>query len=151
MKLTELITEEKIKKADLILIRGIPGSGKSSLYETKFKNKGYKHVEADMFHINKDGEYKYNPDNVKNGHMWCQKRTRELLESGKKVVVSNTFVKEFEMKFYFNLAEELNKSIQVIRMTTQFKSIHNVPEKSLNKMKKEFIDVDNEINSDKLK
>jgi hypothetical protein len=52
----------------LYLIRGIPGSGKSSLA----KSLGGKHVEADMYHLDENGNYNWKPVDVKKAHEWCQ-------------------------------------------------------------------------------
>ena len=45
----------------LYIIRGIPGSGKSSLA----KSLGGKHVEADMYHLDENGNYNWKPVDVK--------------------------------------------------------------------------------------
>lgn len=56
-----------MKTKELYLLRGIPGAGKSTLA----KSLGGKHVEADMFHINKEGVYDWRPEHVKKAHEWC--------------------------------------------------------------------------------
>ena len=52
----------------LYLIRGISGAGKSSLA----KSLGGKHIEADMYHLDKNGNYDWEPEKVKEAHAWCQ-------------------------------------------------------------------------------
>lgn len=80
---------------ELVLIRGLPGSGKST-YARRFYS-GYVHCEADHYFYDKDGVYRYNPDLIRQAHAACQKKAREALRSGKSVVVSNTFVRQWEM------------------------------------------------------
>jgi predicted kinase len=142
MNMSEYIIENEIKGADLILIRGVPGSGKSTYAKKHFPN--HRHLEADQFHM-KGGKYDWKPENVKKSHDWCQKETEAELDNDKKVVVSNTFTTLKEMTYYIELAKKMNKKIKVLRMTTQFKNVHNVPEEVLEKMKKRFQDFTGEV------
>lgn len=96
----------------LTLVRGIPGSGKS----THAKTLDAKLVEADQFFIDKDGLYQYDNAQIKNAHNWCKLETTRLLKAGFNVVVANTFVKNWEMKFYQNLANDMELAFEVIEM-----------------------------------
>ena len=88
----------------LILIRGIPGSGKSTIAKEYIKE-GFHHLEADMYFVDQDGSYKWDGNKVRFAHEWCQNSTLELLESGKNVVVSNTFTTLKEMKPYIEISK----------------------------------------------
>lgn len=132
----------KDKKADLVLVRGVPGSGKTTYVKKNLK--GYKHFEADQY-FEKSGEYKFNVSELKNAHEECLNNTRKELEKGNKVVVSNTFVRRWELDKYLSLARDLNKTVKVIRMTKQFKNEHGVPEDKVKEMKGNFQDYDGEI------
>ena len=46
---------------ELFLLRGLPGSGKSTLAKSLIGDKTYCHREADMYFVNSDGTYKFNP------------------------------------------------------------------------------------------
>jgi predicted kinase len=119
----------------LILVRGIPGSGKSTVAKSLT---GYSHVEADMFWM-EDGEYKFDATMLPQAHAWCLRRTRDLLaDLGVDVVVSNTFTTVKELRPYFELAKELGIKVQVITCQSQFGNIHGVPEDTLAKMKARF-------------
>lgn len=117
--------------SDLVIIRGTPGSGKSTLARTLLD---YEQVEADMY-FSRSGEYKFDSSQLPQAHRWCQAHTYELLKAGKKVVVSNTFTQLWEMKPYLDIATELNKTVEVVTLTTQYDNIHNVPTASIEKMK----------------
>ena len=111
----------------LILIRGLPGSGKSTMAET-FED--FIHIETDMYFI-KNGEYCFNPKKLKEAHTWCQEKTKELLDEGYDVVVSNVFTQMWEMKPYLNMGH----SIQIFTATGNYDNIHHVPEEAIQRMK----------------
>lgn len=118
----------------LILIRGLPGSGKS----TMAKNiKKAEHIEADMFFY-KDGIYSFDPTKIKEAHEWCQQATKEALLSSKTVVVSNTFTKIWEMQPYLDMAAELKIPVEVITTTGAWDNIHAVPAAVITAMKERW-------------
>lgn len=123
----------------LVLIRGIPGSGKSTHARKHFP--GHDMWEADTFHTDvKTGEYNWKAENQGKAHQWCQGMTRRSMEQGRAVVVSNTFTKMWEMKPYLDMAKEFGYRVEVIRMETRFKNVHNVPEEQVKRMEDRFED-----------
>jgi len=48
----------------LVLIRGLPGSGKSTMAKALAKS-GFKHFEADTYHLNDEGDYCFDQANAK--------------------------------------------------------------------------------------
>jgi len=116
---------------DLILVRGLPGSGKSTLAR---KMVDRIHLETDAYFC-KDGAYAFDGSKLRQAHQWCQDRTREALEAGKLVVVSNTFTQVWEMDAYIQMAQELGKTIEVITATGEFQNEHGVPEEAIKRMK----------------
>jgi len=127
----------------LILVRGIPGSGKSTYASKLAKEKGYRHIEADMY-FEKDGRYKFDKDKITDTHKWCQNKTKEELKKGNTVVVANTFTRLWEIEPYEKIAKELNIKLEVIRMENKFKNIHDVPKDITMIMEKRFEDYKNE-------
>jgi len=119
----------------MILVRGLPGSGKSTIAKTLIGF--YMHVEADQFWM-VDGEYKFDANRLREAHEWCQNRTRELLTAGFNPVVSNTFTTIKELRPYFEIAKEFNIVPQVITCQAQYGNVHNVPQETLDKMKARF-------------
>ena len=49
---------------DLILLRGLPGSGKSTFAKMLVRDKDYRHKEADMFFVDSEGNYKFEPSKI---------------------------------------------------------------------------------------
>jgi predicted ABC-type ATPase len=120
---------------DLYIIRGLPGSGKT----TFAKSLGIKdHFEADMwFEIYNKG--KFDPSLLGEAHHWCRVKVYGCIINGvSKIVVSNTFVKKWEMSSYISMAERHGYKVHILVAQGNFKSVHDVPEATMDKMRKNF-------------
>lgn len=124
----------------LILIRGLPGSGKSTFAKyLQDKDENLVHFEADMFfEADETGEYVFRPERLPNAHEWCKNMTAAALEIGQDVVVSNTFTQKWEIDPYAQIANQYGAELVIIKMETQFQSIHGVPEKKIEQMKRRW-------------
>ena len=135
---------EKEWTGDLILLRGLPGSGKSTLgdvilYTNQLTNQDV--LSADNFFIDKNGEYVFDGSKIKEAHNNCQQKCAERMKHQfLKIVVANTFTEEWEMKPYFEMAERFNYRIHTIIVENRHgnKNIHNVPDEKLQSMKSRF-------------
>lgn len=105
--------------AEIVLIRGLPGSGKSTLAKTMQE---HIHIEADIF-MEVDGVYVYDASKIRDAHDWCVASAKQALERGKKVVVSNSFVKMWELQRYI----ELGHPYKIIELHGKWPNIHGVP------------------------
>jgi predicted kinase len=121
----------------LYIVRGIPGSGKSTFAKTL----GGQHYEADMYFVTPSGKYEFDPTKIKDAHQWCQNfvKTDMTLEYPK-IVVSNTSTQEWEMKPYFDLAKEFGYTVFTIIVENRHggKNQHNVPEDKIEQMINRF-------------
>lgn len=122
--------------ASMILVRGLPGSGKSTIAKNLIGF--YQHIETDMFWM-VDGEYKFDASRLGEAHAWCLDKTRDMLVRSWSPVVSNTFTTVKEIRPYFELAKEFDIVPQVITCQSGFKNVHDVPEETLAKMKARFV------------
>lgn len=113
----------------LYLIRGIPGSGKSTLGKALASAVGGCHVEADMW-FSRNGAYEYDKTQIENAHHWCQEQALNALRIGADTVVSNTFSRIWEMKPYLNMGYP----VVVIECRGRWKNIHDCPEPSVQRM-----------------
>jgi predicted ABC-type ATPase len=124
-------------KKTLMIIRGIPGSGKSTFAKTL----GGVHFEADMYFIDSEGNYKFDPTKLNLAHNWCLIQTQKaMVDDEPKIVVSNTFTQEWEMENYFKLAKENGYKVfsLIVENRHNGENEHNVPDSTITSMKKRF-------------
>ena len=125
----------------LYLIRGLPGSGKSTLSNSLLEAGLVDHVfEADMYMVDKKGNYNFDPSRLKECHSTCFENTSVVLSSGKNVAVSNTFVKLWELDKYEDMAKSLGAKVTILRCEKNFGNVHNVPHEVVARMYHTFED-----------
>ena len=125
----------------LYLVRGVPGSGKSTFAKTL----GGTHFETDNYFM-VDGEYKFDFNKLKDAHKWCQDsvNTAMILNhttgQNEVIVVSNTFTQEWEMETYYKMAETWGYRVFSVIVENRHGGInqHGVPEDKLEIMKNRF-------------
>lgn len=129
----------------LILLRGIPGSGKSTIaHALMAMHNDAEHYEADQYFM-KDGEYKFKKEELGHAHDWCHMQVSNAIKFGvKTVIVSNTFLQLWEFEEYLLEAMAYGYDIQVLDCQSTFKDIHGVPQETLEKMykRKQFFDLE---------
>ncbi len=118
----------------MIMIMGVPGSGKTSKARKLKKLLSAYHFEADMFMVDESGKYKFDPEKLGFCHDCCWNKTFAAMYAGATVIVSNTFIKAWERAPYFDLARQFGYDVLVIRMNTRYNSIHDVPKEKIEQM-----------------
>lgn len=131
-------------EGNLVLIRGLPGSGKSTMARNLFPE--CEHYEADDYFtvFEKDAEgiyksqYRFDPAKLGKAHFTCQEDTRVAMDEGSDVVVSNTFTTFKEMQPYIEMAKARNYRVFIIEATGTFDSVHNVPFETIKNMSRRW-------------
>ena len=142
--------------ADLYLVRGLPGAGKTTFAKKLIKE--LKHVEeiindivesdssneitwyeADHF-FEYNNQYNYNKDEIRLAHVYCLSNAVLSLRKGNDVIVSNTFTTFDEIKKYIDYLKN-DDTLFVFDIEQQFESVHNVPEETLQKMRNRYLHV----------
>jgi len=122
---------------ELFLLRGLPGSGKTTLANSI----GGTWVEADHYFLNENGDYEFNGSKLKDAHKWCQDSVEESMNfQSIKITVSNTFTQEWEMQPYYDLAEKYGYRVYSLIVENRHGGVneHGVPQESLDRMKNRF-------------
>ena len=125
----------------LILLRGLPGAGKSTIARLLVGDKDYCHKEADMYFVDRDGNYNFDGSKLKLAHEWCREEVEFVMRFGHStVVVSNTFTQEWEMEAYYELAKKYDYRVTALVVENRHngKNVHGVPDEVLEKMAERF-------------
>jgi predicted kinase len=129
----------------LTLVRGLPGSGKSTF--ARFIWSEYVVCEADQFFVGEDGVYRFDGSKIKDAHKWCRDKVETFMSDNQlngqfypEIVVSNTFTQEWEMDEYYKLAEKYGYTVFSIIVENRHGGVneHGVPADKLEQMKNRF-------------
>ncbi len=129
----------------LFLVRGLPGSGKTSFASAIWND--YAVCEADKFFYDKEGNYNFDPSKLKEAHTWCKNQVETKMIDHQnnqqyypEIAVSNTFTQEWEMEDYFKLAEKYGYKVVSLIIENRHggQNVHGVPEDKLQIMKDRF-------------
>ena len=129
----------------LLLIRGLPGSGKSTMAKRIIATVApeAKHFESDMYFM-KDGVYRFDPSLLGSAHDWCVNQTALALALDKKVIVSNTFTRKREIVPYLIEAKRYKVPVHVIEAKGEYVNTHGVPMSTIESMAKRWEEVEYE-------
>jgi predicted kinase len=122
----------------LVLVRGISGSGKST-FANMLVELGFVHFEADKYFTTPNGEYHFDASKLSDAHEWCFEQTFLNLGWGNDVVVSNTFTQGWEIERYITSYKKLTGKFPfVLTSNGAYDNVHGVPDAVLKKQKDRF-------------
>jgi predicted kinase len=123
-------------KKVLIILRGIPGCGKSSFAELLDSYV----CTADDYHMI-DGKYVWKSENASKAHFECRSKCEQLMKrESSKIVIANTNTTMKEMGPYYDMAKKYGYKVFSVIVENRHNGIsdHNVPEETLQKMRDRF-------------
>ncbi|XP_015273829.1 PREDICTED: NEDD4-binding protein 2 [Gekko japonicus] len=129
----------------LVLLRGVPGSGKSYLARSLLEdNPGGIILSTDDYFYTKSGQYQFNPDRLSEAHEWNWKRAKEAFEKRvTPIIIDNTNIQAWEMKPYVALSQQHSYKVIFREPDTWWKfkpkelerrNIHGVSKEKIKKM-----------------
>jgi predicted kinase len=128
----------------LTLIRGLPGSGKTTLAtqlllsDDTLPTSVAFHAEADSYFCWPDGVYRYDKSKVAAAHEWCRISTEVHMRNDENVVVSNTFTRLWEMRPYAELARKFGYKLLIIEVNGRWPNEHGVSDEHISLMAKRW-------------
>lgn len=132
---------EKIDRLTLVIIRGLPESGKSTRAKINYVAQGFKHYKTDMYFNTPEG-YKFDHKLLKDAIKWCEFLVDKELSEGNNVVVTNVFVKKAEYQPYVDIAKKYNADVIIETITEpptdNHKTSHDIPTETLERMRRNF-------------
>lgn len=126
----------------LIILRGIPGSGKTTFANyLATLNPNVWTIAADDFFLDVDGAYRFDIQKLGMAHEWCRSSVDHHMQEGCEcIVVHNTSTTEKEFQPYIDLANRHGYNVVSLVVENRHGStnIHHVPAETLNKMEGRF-------------
>jgi tRNA uridine 5-carbamoylmethylation protein Kti12 len=135
----------------VVIMRGVPGSGKSFLAEKMIgervlENRGEAvKVSADDYFLNAAGEYVFNPANIGEAHNYCFRRFMEAIErKASLIVVDNTNLSAWEMAPYIMAANAYGFEYEIVNVSCDARDAfdrqsHGVPFHAHDRMCRAFV------------
>lgn len=143
-------------KKTLIILRGIPGSGKST-WAKRFVRKHHGIFDegvcwtesADKYFVRPDGLYDWTPKLLGRAHKWCRDMVEHRMKYGGTtiIIVDNTNTRKKEYKAYLQLAEKYGYEVRE-KIIGKFddesialygeRNSHNVPPQKVKEMAERF-------------
>jgi predicted kinase len=131
--------KKKQTRRTLYVVRGHPGSGKSSVGILLAPGACYAADDWFDLEAQKNGKTYaeiWNPDLLDLAHRWCRDRVEQAMICGMpRIAVTNVFRKRAEIAIFRAIAAERGYTVVVVRCENDFENVHGVPSKRVASIK----------------
>ena len=124
------------KRPELVVIRGLPGSGKSTRAREQFPE--HLHYEPDHLFCDTRGTYRFDMQVFEQAKGWVLTMADFALSRGEDVVVSDVFAQLDEVEPYIDIARYHGAAVRVIDCVGDYGNQHRVPLTVLTMMAEAF-------------
>jgi len=130
---------------NVIVIRGLPGAGKSTYLSKHYPNAVI--CSADQYFLDQNGNYNFNSKLLNEAHRWCFRKYLTACNVGNKLIaVDNTNTQLFEFYGYVQVALSYAFDLEIIRLETPVdiaakRNVHNVSLNNVKMMRERFQDI----------
>lgn len=151
-QIRQIVAQNESGTRILIIMRGVPGSGKSfiakqiisAIYGTQLTQHYFSHVlSTDDFFINR-GVYCFNKYRLAEAHAWNKNRAQQSMREGvSPVIIDNTNIEVWEMEPYVREGVANGYVVEIVEPNTPWarkanelvrRNTHNVPIQTIRKM-----------------
>ena len=126
---------------DLILLRGLPGSGKTTLAKVLSEEGKFPVVSIDDYFTDENGHYEFRFQENHLAYSDCETRVSEAMKEGiSKIIVHNTFTMDWEMEPYEKLAANNGYRLHVATVENRHAgvNVHEIPQEHIERMRAKF-------------
>ena len=122
----------------LIILRGLPGAGKTTLAKLLSENNKWPIFSIDSYFTDPvTNEYNFQFENNHLAYKNCEEQTKTAMENKtEKIFIDNVFSLDWEIEPYFKLASIYNYSVFVVTVENYHsnKNSHSISDEQLQKM-----------------